>query len=399
MKTNILTISIMLLILGISSCGEQQTSEAHDEHGSEEHGHTENSVEMTEAQYKNAEIQLATIEKRNLSDNLFVNGLIDAPPQNLISISAPLGGYVVSTDLVPGMYVKKGQKLLTLEHQDYIQIQQDYLDKKSQLEFLESDFKRQEKLRSENVNSEKAFQQISSQFKSMKAQVTGLKEKLAYIGINVSSLNENNMSRRITINAPTNGFVSTMNINIGKYCNPTDVLIELIDTEHLHAELTVYEKDLGKIKIGQKVQLKIPGASGQEIEASIYLVGKAISKDRSVKVHAHLEKENKDLVPGMYINGSISIENNEVFAVNNSSVLTFDGHDYVVISEGTKMEKGKKMHHFELKEVMKGVNDSGFTEISFVENIDASKVQYVSNGAFSILAMLKNKEDEGGHGH
>ena len=399
MKTNILTISIMLLILGISSCGEQQTSEAHDEHVSENNGHFENSVEMTEAQYKNAEIQISPIEKRNLSDNLFVNGLIDAPPQNLISVSAPLGGYVVNTDLVPGMYVKKGQKLLTIEHQDYIQIQQDYLDKKSQLEFLESDFKRQEKLRSENVNSEKAFQQISSQFKSMKAQVTGLKEKLAYIGINVSSLNENNMSRRITINAPTNGFVSTMNINIGKYCNPTDVLIELIDTEHLHAELTVYEKDLGKIKIGQKVRLKIPGASGQEIEASIYLVGKAISKDRSVKVHAHLEKENKDLVPGMYINGSISIENNEVFAVNNSSVLTFDGHDYVVISEGNKMEKGTKMHLFELKEVMKGVNDSGFTEISFVENIDASKVQYVSNGAFSILAMLKNKEDGDGHGH
>ena len=282
---------------------------------------------------------------------------------------------------------------------DYIQLQQDFLDKKSQLEYLESDFKRQEKLRTENVNSEKAFQQISSQYKSMKAQVTGLKEKLAYIGINSASLTENNISRRVTIKAPTSGFVSVMNVNIGKYCNPTDVLIELIDTEHLHAELTVFEKDLGKVKIGQKVRLNIPGSSGGEVIASIYLIGKAINKDRSVKIHAHFDKENKDLVPGMYVNGSISIENNDVFAVNTPSVLTFDGHDFIVLSEGTEMEKGVKMHHFELKEVIKGVSESGYTEISFVENIDATKVQYVSNGAFSVLAMLKNKEDEGGHGH
>ncbi len=389
----------MLLVFGVSSCGEQQASETHDEHAGDEKGHSENTVEMTQAQFNNAEIKIAQIEKRNLSDLLIINGLVDAPPQNLISVSAPLGGYVVSTDLVAGMYVKKGQKLLTIEHQDYIQLQQDYLDKKSQLEYLESDFKRQEKLRTENVNSEKAFQQISSQYKSMKAQVTGLKEKLAYIGINSASLTENNISRRVTIKAPTSGFVSVMNVNIGKYCNPTDVLIELIDTEHLHAELTVFEKDLGKVKIGQKVRLNIPGSSGGEVIASIYLIGKAINKDRSVKIHAHFDKENKDLVPGMYVNGSISIENNDVFAVNTPLVLTFDGHDYIVLSEGTEMEKGVKMHHFELKEVIKGVSESGYTEISFVENIDATKVQYVSNGAFSILAMLKNKEDEGGHGH
>jgi membrane fusion protein, heavy metal efflux system len=398
MKRIIINITIMLLIFGVSSCGEQ-AKESHDEHAGDEHGHSENSVEMTQAQFNNAEIKIAQIEKRNLSDLLIINGLVDAPPQNLISVSAPLGGYVVSTDLVTGMYVKKGQKLLTIEHQDYIQLQQDYLDKKSQLEYLESDFKRQEKLRTENVNSEKAFQQISSQYKSMKAQVTGLKEKLAYIGINSASLTENNISRRVTIKAPTSGFVSVMNVNIGKYCNPTDVLIELIDTEHLHAELTVFEKDLGKVKIGQKVRLNIPGSSGEEVMASIYLIGKAINKDRSVKIHAHFDKENKDLVPGMYVNGSISIENNDVFAVNTPSVLTFDGHDYIVLSEGTEMEKGVKMHHFELKEVIKGVSESGYTEISFVENIDATKVQYVSNGAFSILAMLKNKEDEGGHGH
>jgi cobalt-zinc-cadmium efflux system membrane fusion protein len=397
MKRNRFLLTVVLLAFTISSCSEQQAVDAQDAQDDHASDHQENSVEMTQAQFDNAEIQISQIEKRNISDALLINGLVDAPPQNLISVSAPLGGYVVSTDLVAGMYVNKGQKLLTIEHQDYIQLQQDYLDKKSQLEYLEKDFQRQEKLRNENVNSEKNFQQITSQYKSMKAQVTGLKEKLAYIGINSSSLNENNISRRVTIKAPSSGFVSAMNVNIGKYCNPTDVLIELIDTKHLHAELTVFEKDLGKIKIGQKVHLSIPGASGEDFVASVYLIGKAIGKDRSVKIHAHFDKENENLVPGMYINGSISIENNDVYAVNTQSVLTFDGRDYIVLSEGVQ---GKaKTNHFQLHEVIKGVTESSLTEISFVENIDASKVNYVSNGAFSILAMLKNRDDEDGHGH
>lgn len=387
--------SLVFGFMFLTACTGSTDAVVADEHNEE---HNESMIELTDGQYKNAEIQTGKIEQRILSNGLRVSGLVDAPPQNMISISAPLGGYVVSTDLIDGMKVKKGQKLITLEHQDYIQMQQDYLDKRSQLDYLENEYTRQQKLHDEKVNSDKVYQQTVAQYKSMKAQVTGLKEKLAFIGINANKLDENAISRRVTIYAPSNGYISKVNTNIGKYCNPTDVLIEIVNTDHLHAELTVYEKDLGKIAIGQSVRIIIPGNTADEVRATIYLIGKAIGKDRSVKVHAHFEKENENMVPGMYLNASIETKTNKVHAVPDEAVVSFAGKSFIVLSEGTKVEEGTKKHYFKLLEVETGVSEFGYTEISSNETLDFSSLTVVLNGAYHILAKLKNSEDEG-HDH
>ena len=388
-------IAVMSILL-LASCSEATVEEEHDAH--EEH-HGPSVIELNQGQYDVAQIEIGNVELKSLSNTLKVTGIIDAPPKNIISISAPLGGYVVNIDLVDGMKVSKGQKLITLEHQDYIQMQQDYLDKKSQLDYLEKEYERQEKLHNDNVNSDKVYQQTVSQYKSMKAQVTGLKEKLSFIGINASKLNENSISRRIVIYAPAAGFISKVNTNIGKYCNPTDVLVELVNTEHLHAELTVYEKDLAKLKIGQNVRLKLPSVPGEEVMASIYLIGKSIGSDRSIKVHAHFEHENVNMVPGMYVNGAIETESNKVNAVPNESIVSFEGKKYIVVSDGTEIDDGVKMYVFNLLEIETGVSEFGFTEINTIAIIDLSDYKIVVNGAYSILAKLKNEDDGEGHAH
>ena len=112
-----------------------------------------NEVVLTDEQFKSIKIELGSAESRNLSGSIKANGMLDVPPQNLVSISAPLGGFVKSTELLQGMHVKKGQVVVVLEHPDYIQLQQDYLDNKNQLEFLEQEYNRQLDLSKENVNA------------------------------------------------------------------------------------------------------------------------------------------------------------------------------------------------------------------------------------------------------
>lgn len=387
-------IILFVAIAVLASCSSQP-SEVKDEHKENDHNEV---VEFTQAQFDNAKIQIGKVEMKTLSSTLAVTGMIDVPPQNLISISAPLGGYIVNTDLIDGMKIRKGQKLVTLEHQDYIKLQQDYFDKRSQLEYLEKEYARQQKLRNENVNSDKVFQQSTSDYKSMKAQVNGLKEMLSYIGINAENLKEDKISRRITLFSPVNGYISKMNINVGKYCSPTDILFEIVNTEHLHVELTVFEKDLQKIKIDQKVIVQLPGSENERIDAKVYIIGRTISSDRTVKVHAHFEKESNHLAPGMYVNGKIELDENKVQAVPDAAILRFQGKFFVVLSKGTGIENGKKMYNFELKEVEVGVSEFGFTEIRSLNN-DLKDDQIVINGAYSILAKLKNSEEEGGHGH
>jgi cobalt-zinc-cadmium efflux system membrane fusion protein len=80
-----------------------------------------------------------------------------------------------------------------------------------------------------------------------------LEEKLRLIHINPNSLHENNISKSIRIYSPIDGFVSKVNVNIGKYVTPSDVLFELVNPADIHLNLKIFEKDLNKIFIGQNV--------------------------------------------------------------------------------------------------------------------------------------------------
>ena len=179
----ILSIMVLSALLFTGCNNRSETLETEDHH--EE---TESMVELTPAQYKVAGIELGKVEQKNLSSIIKVNGVLEAPPQSLVSISAILGGFVKSTDLLHGSRVTKGDAVVVMEHPDYIQLQQDYLDSKSRLVYLELEYKRQTGLREQNVSSAKIFQQTTADYKSAKVRVNALEEKLSLIEINAEQL-------------------------------------------------------------------------------------------------------------------------------------------------------------------------------------------------------------------
>lgn len=404
----VLLIATVLFLIACSggSSGETPNTQAkevnepgHNEHGHNEEEHDEENIaEITPAQFKAAGIQLGKVEMRSLSSTLRVNGLIDAPPQNLINISAPMGGFVRKTDLLQGMYIKKGQLLATLEHPDYVSLQQEYVQSKNQLAYMAQEYQRQEELSRENVSALKIYQQTQAEYKNLQAQVKGLEEKLAILGINTKDLSEDKISRYIHLYSPVSGYVSEVNVNIGKYVNPTDMMFELIDAKHLHAELTVYEKDLPKIAIGQKVRFTIPNDPSKDYRAEIYLIGKKILTDRSVRVHAHLEHENASLVPGMYIQAVVEADSKQVPSVPDEALVQFEGDYFIYQNEGKKTENGQELYAFEMRQVEIGVSENGFTEIALPVGLDISTNSIVTKGAFSLLGKMKNSEEEG-HAH
>ena len=172
-------------------------------------------ITLTEAQIKAAGIQTGAIQRHMLNSELKVNGLVDVPPQNIISVSFPLGGYLKSADLLPGMHVSKGEVIAIMQDQSLIQLQQDYLIARAKLEYLEKDYERQKMLNENKVNADKIFQQANADFTSQKVLVKGYEEKLRLIGINPEKLNDKTISRTVPIYSPINGFVSKVNINIG----------------------------------------------------------------------------------------------------------------------------------------------------------------------------------------
>jgi cobalt-zinc-cadmium efflux system membrane fusion protein len=313
---------------------------------------------------------------------LKVNGLIDVPPSNIVSISIPLGGYLKKTNLIPGMFVKKGALLAVIEDPIYIQLQQDYLTAKSRFAYLEADYIRQRDLNATKSSSDKIYQLAKSDFESQKYLVKSLQEKLKLIGIDPVQLNETTISRAINFNSPINGYVTKVNVNIGKYVTPTDVLFEIVDPSDLHVRLIVYENDVLKLKIGNEVTFTTNNDLSKKHMAHVAVITPNINEERTTDVHCHLVNENVRLYPGTYVSAEISLNNAKVDALPEESIVKWENKPFVFVKQPDQSYK--------LVAVALGVTTNGFIEVK--TNLQGQDI--VLKNAYTLLMKLKNSSEE-----
>jgi len=313
----------------------------------------ENIVEMRADQIKLANIELGSVEMRSMGNILKVNGVVAVAPQNMATVCMPLGGFIKSTTLFPGYQVEKGQTLAVIQNQDFIDIQQNWLEAKNKLAFAEADYKRHSELYKDEVYSEQNLQQVTVEYKNLKAVVRSLEQKLLLIGINPEQLNEDNISSSVNIVSPIKGFLKSVNVNIGKYVSPTDVLFEIVNNEKLFLELTLFEKDADKAVSGQKVAFYINNES-EVHEAVISQTGKSVSNDKTFRVYANVVSSCKNILPGMYVNAYINETENLVSALPSEAIVSFNDKDYIFAYEKGKIEAGKPFSEYKMIEVKKG---------------------------------------------
>ena len=342
-------------------------------------------VVMTDAQVRNAGIETGTATAQTINTTLKVNGMVDVPPQNIVSVSFPMGGYLRSTKLLPGMHVSRGEVIAVVEDQALIQLQQDYLVAVAKLRFLQQEFERQKLLNENKVNADKVYQQAQADYSSQKVMVKGYSEKLKLVGINPVKLSEDNVSKSVAVHSPINGFVSKVNVNIGKYVTGTDILFELINPDDMHAALTIYEKDITKVKIGQQVQVSFVDDPSSVYNCKIILVTKNVDESRSALVHCHFETQPKNLLPGMFLNATINISYANVLTLPEDAIVRFENKQYVYEVTGK--------NEFRMTEVQTGVVENGRIEVSSaVDGFESRKL--VTKNAHAILSKMKNASEE-----
>ncbi|HEX8059966.1 MAG TPA: efflux RND transporter periplasmic adaptor subunit [Cyclobacteriaceae bacterium] len=387
----LLTFAMCFMLL--NGCKQQA-----DQSEAQTHPEDENTIELTAAQVKNAGIELGKLQQRQISGVVKANGVLDVPPQQLVSISVPLGGFLKSTTLLQGSKVVKGQVIAVIENPDYIQLQQDYLEARNLSEYNKAEYERQQQLAKENVNAQKVLQQAKTSYLNGLARVNGLAARLQLLNINAAALKEESISAAANVYSPIDGFVTAVNVNIGKFVNPADVLFTIVDTEHLHAEVTIFEKDIPKVKIGQKVRFRLSNETSERT-ATVYLIGHEIKPDRTVNIHCHIDKEDKDLLPGMFLSAVIETGGTLVTALPDEAIVDFQGRKFVFVPADVQHEKtseeNNEQHqaesHFKMIEISAGVSEGGFTEVTVPEAVEV-QTDIVTNGGYAILSKMKNAE-------
>lgn len=344
----------------------------------------EDIVSLTDAQLKNAPIETVMLSEKNIGTVLKLNGKIDVPPQSLVSVSVPLGGYLKTSKLLPGMHVDKGETIAVMEDPQFVRLQQDYLQAKSKLHFAELDYKRQRELNESQASSEKVMQQAQAEMNSQRINMNALGQQLQLININPEKLTESTITKSAPVLSHINGYVSKVNVNIGKYVNPADVLFELIDPTDIHLNLTVYEKDISKLAIGQKLIAYSNADPNKKFEGEILLISKDINNDGFAEVHCHFEQYDKSLLPGTYMNAIVETKTTFSYALPEESIVSFEGKDYVFVEV--------KKQHYRMMLVNTAEKENGFVQI--VNHADFTGKNIVTKNAYTLLMKLKNMAEE-----
>jgi len=386
-----------LLFLGVifTSCVHEKVNseEEHEEHG------PEGMVSLTQKQLKTLGVELVGLQKKNMSNEIQVNGKIELPPQEKADVSPIMGGVVKKIYVIEGDKVRKGQVLAILQHPDFIQLQEDYATAEHEMDYLKEEYNRQKKLHKENVASTTSFQKIKASYEKNKTIVASYKIKLKMLGLNADEIKKGKIYPTINITSPLNGVVSLVETNIGAYVAPMKNLFEIVNTAELHAGFLVYEKDISVLKVGQTIFFQTSSKAGEEFEAKIHNISPAFEKNpRALHIHADILDEKQRFIPGMYINGRILTETSEETVVPNDAIVTEAGKSYIFIK--TKQpphnhEENATNHDekidFLMVEIVKGVTNAGFTSIHFLNNLPEGIEIANSNAYFLYSEMIKGE--------
>ncbi|WEK69754.1 MAG: efflux RND transporter periplasmic adaptor subunit [Candidatus Chryseobacterium colombiense] len=371
------------IILALTSCSGKKEEEKTVYENTKFKEKDQNTVQLSDQQIQSVGLTTTMIQEKTMQKLVRLNGKVEIAPSHISSVSSIMGGHIKSINVINGSHFNKGQVLAVVEDQQFIQLQQDYLVTKAQLESARLNFNRQKDLNTSKASSDKTLQIAQADYSTLNATLKGLEEKLRMIGINAQGLNSSNIRSRINIYAPFSGFVSKISVNNGQYINPSDTLFELINPSGLLLELKVFENDVNDVKIGQEILVYNNQNPDKKSAAKIISIVPSIENGGSSMAVAKLSSPNPEFIKGMYINAEVTVNSRYTIGLPNESVVSFENKNYIFKDLGHKKYK--------MIPVNTGIADDHFTEILKADYLKDKKI--VQKGAYSLLMLLKNKAD------
>lgn len=376
-----------------NEAGHSHDAEHTDEAQSQE-DKVQEEVELSKDQFQKIGLKIGKMEQKTLQHVLKVNGRLELPPQNEATVSGVMGGLIQQIFVRQGEYVKKGKALASITHPDFISYQETYYSALAETEQLEKALERQQVLAQQEIPAQKQLDELAAKLKMAKAKANGAKAKLDLLGIRVDS-GKSEYQTVVYLYAPIGGYVRNIHFNTGAYITPQDAVFEIVDNHHIHIDLLVYEQDVPSLEVGQKISFMLQSNPRDLMEARIFAIGKALEEEeRAVRVHAEIENEKGNLLPGMYVEARVILNDEPKPCLPQEAIATDKGLAYIFVLE----EVAGGMTHFKKVQVLTGISDRGYTEVTPLEEL-APETQIVHEGAYFLMAQTKKGEGGGGHHH
>ncbi|MEZ4884457.1 MAG: efflux RND transporter periplasmic adaptor subunit [Chitinophagales bacterium] len=361
--------------------------DGHDHEDEEHEPHEEGEIHLSKEQIKTMDIQFGDFSEVKINDFVSATGTLGLPPNAYSSVSAKSSGFIKnSNQYIEGSYVKKGVVMAYLENSEFITLQQEYLEVASEMVFLRQELQRKQELVNANAGVPKDLQKVQSQVNRNNATLKGIAKQLEYLGISVANLSTDNIAERIAIVSPMAGYITSIKMHNGMYVEPNIELMEIVNESHLHLELDVFEKDIAKIKEGQKISYTVPAMENESYEGEVHVIGKEFNtENKTVRIHGHLEKKRPRFIKDLFIEAKIWLNDQTVQALPESAIVKDGASSFIYV--GNPETEADEVE-FEQVMVMPSLTDKGFTAVKVIGEIPDGK-QIVTVGAYYVYAQSK----------
>lgn len=411
-----------------SSSTQKEKSTSEEQHNDGEGGQ----AFLTHANLKAAGIRIGHIEYKELSATIRANGYLKVPNNEKGFVSSLYGGIVQRFFVHQGELVRKGQTVALITNPQFIQTQEDYLTTLSRLTLAEQELRRQEALQNGDAGIGKQLQNAQAELSSLRSRRASLAQQLRLMGLSPDKLSAHTLRSTIAVTSPVDGVVGELLSQVGAYVDPSTPICEVINNKALHLDLNIYEQDLPKLKVGQKIHFRLTNNPRHEYDAEIHTIGGTFEPNsRSIAVHCKLLGNTSGFIDGMSTTGLISIGEVLTPALPDDAIVNYEGKDYVFLQlsddpshshehdyssadsaktnahaeetiEANKHSEDRSDHihsedghRFRRIQVVRGASALGYTAVTFLEEVPQDAL-FVLSGAFFVNAVLT---PNAGHNH
>jgi cobalt-zinc-cadmium efflux system membrane fusion protein len=381
---NIKAVILVLLLIGVTG-----TALADEDNNKSSLGPV---VEANSLSGKNIDITFTSLEHRVINEQIELNGVLSAIQEKVAKVGPVISGRISEVLVKRGDYVKAGQPLAKMVSVEIGQAVADYYKSIAEMELSETNYKRYKSLQSRNIGAKKDLLAAEAEFRIASTNLNSAEKVLHALGFNekdVEKIRETHMVNvELFIRAPISGVITEKDAMIGQRIGDDSNLFTVMDISQLNVDAQVFEKDIHKIKIGQKTTVMVNAFPGSSFAGRIAYIGSEVDPEtRTMLVRTRIKNKDSRLKVGMFARMLIDTGKVEpVACLPAKSILQEKGKSYVFRKHGGG---------FQLIPVTTGKRCNGRVEV--VSGVRQSD-EVVLKGNYSLYSMLKQKSGAG-HAH
>jgi len=363
----------------------------------EDHDHSESSsedvVRLSEASREIAGIQLAQAKPKQSRSVLKAMGKVLAPQPQTAIVGHAFPARVSEVQVKIGDWVEKGQALVTVESQEVGAAKTEFFKTIADLELAKLNFEREKQLLESEIGIEKNFVTAEAEYKIAQANQEAAHKRLHILGFTDEQVEEiadtHQINPAITLYAPIAGKIVKIDAVLGALIDQATEIMTIIDPKMLWVDAEVYEKDIAKVKIGQKAEINVPAYPGETFHGAVSYIGDIVDEEtRTITVRAEVGNDDQRLKPGMFADVDIVLNGDAETLVVPSAAILEEGHQKIVFV--------KHDDFFQRREVETGVLDGEYQQIL---NGLAAGEEVVIQGNHQLRTELKGEILKQAHHH